>query len=296
MLSCNIIAMESNIHHLGLILLFGIAIFGGTVGARIFKYINIPQVIGYLFIGLIIGESGFRLATVETVETLRPFNYFALGIIGFMIGGELKSDLFKKYGKQFTAILLAEGLAAFIFVGIASTWIVWLFTKDIKLSVALGAVLGAISSATDPASTIQVLWEYKTRGPLTTAATAVVALDDALALTLYGIGTSVAGILTGSGGESVIASLAHAFYELGFAVAVGVAGGAVLTWILHRTDDSDSVLAFVLGSVMLVIGLAIALKLDIILAAMSLGLTLVNMLPRKSENTFEMIKKFAPPI
>ncbi|PIR65291.1 MAG: sodium:proton exchanger, partial [Candidatus Omnitrophica bacterium CG10_big_fil_rev_8_21_14_0_10_43_8] len=40
----------------------------------------------------------------------------ALGIIGFMIGGELKTDVFRRYGKQFIAILLAEGVTAFIVV------------------------------------------------------------------------------------------------------------------------------------------------------------------------------------
>ena len=33
--------------HLNLLLLIGIAIFGGTVGAKIFQKIRIPQVVGY---------------------------------------------------------------------------------------------------------------------------------------------------------------------------------------------------------------------------------------------------------
>lgn len=68
----------------------GIALFGGTIGARLFKKIHFPQVVGYIVIGLIIGESCFSLIDQAAIEMMRPFNFFALGIIGFMIGGELK--------------------------------------------------------------------------------------------------------------------------------------------------------------------------------------------------------------
>jgi len=105
--------------HLNLLLLLGIAVFGGTVGAKVFQRLHIPQVIGYIIIGLIIGESGLKIVPGAMVASLEPLNYFALGIIGFMIGGELKASVFKKYGRQFVTILLAEGLTAFVLVGLA---------------------------------------------------------------------------------------------------------------------------------------------------------------------------------
>jgi len=289
-------ASSDSVHHLNLILLLGIAVFGGTIGARVFRRLRIPQIIGYIIIGVVIGESGLRLISEEVTQLVEPLNYFALGIIGFMIGGELKLDVLRKYGKQFIAILVAEGVAAFALVTAAVILISYALTGNIRMSVALGVVLGAISSATDPASTIQVLWEYKTRGALTTAAVAIVALDDALALTLYALGTSVAGILTGHGGTSIVASLGTAFYELGIALLVGFAGGMILRTILIWIKDEDSELTFAIGAVLLAIGLSLALKLDIILASMALGLTLANSAPRRSQATLAMVKRFAPPI
>ena len=289
-------ATNDSAHHLNLILLLGIAVFGGTVGARIFRRLHIPQIIGYIIIGVVIGESGLRLISEQVTQLVEPLNYFALGIIGFMIGGELKLDVLKKYGRQFITILVAEGVAAFALVTLAVILITYAFTQDLRMSVALGIVLGAISSATDPASTIQVLWEYKTRGTLTTAAIAIVALDDALALTLYALGTSVAGILTGHEGANIAAGLAAAVYELGIALLVGFIGGMILRTILIRIKDEDSELTFAVGAVLLAIGLSLALKLDIILASMALGLTLANSAPRRSQDTLAMVKRFAPPI
>jgi len=183
-----------------------------------------------------------------------------------------------------------------VLVGLAGGVLAYFFTHDVKLSVALGVVLGAISSATDPASTIQVLWEYKTRGPLTTAAIAVVALDDVLALSLYALGTSLAGVLTGHQSVGMIPALGSAVYEIVLALFVGFVGALSLYWILMRIQDSDTILTFVIGAVLLVIGLSIVLKVDIILSSMALGLTLVNCAPRRTERAFEAIKKFAPPI
>jgi len=292
----NLLPLALNVAHPNIILLLGIVIFAGTVGAKLFQRLRVPQIVGYIVIGLIIGESGLKVISAATVSELNPINLFALGIIGFMIGGELKTGLFKKYGRQFTAILMAEGIAAFLLVGLAATILAYLFTQNLRLSIALGVVLGAIASATDPASTIQVFWEYKTRGPLTSSATAVVALDDALALTLYGLGTSVAGILTGHEDAGVLQAIMHALTSLALAVALGVIAAFILNAIIQRTKDSDSILVFTLSSVLLIIGLGSVLKLDIILASMALGMTLTNITPRKSVDTFALVKSFAPPI
>ena len=74
---------------LGVLFILGIGVFGGILGAWFFQRIHVPQVVGYIVIGVIIGESGLRLVRPEHVEALAPFNLFALGIIGFLVGGEL---------------------------------------------------------------------------------------------------------------------------------------------------------------------------------------------------------------
>ena len=78
---------------------------------------------------------------------LEPFNFFALGIIGFMIGRELHRDVFRKYGRQFVAILFSEGLGAFAITSILATGVLLLVTRNIAASVATGIVLGGLSSA-----------------------------------------------------------------------------------------------------------------------------------------------------
>lgn len=288
--------LAQGIEHLNLILLMGLAIFFGTAGAGIFQKFHIPKVVAYVVIGLIIGESGLNLIGQDTVETLSSFNMFALGIIGFMIGGELNREVFKKYGKQFFIILCSEGIVAFVIVAFLSMSVCWFFTKDTITSVAMGLVLGAIASATAPAATATVLWEYKTRGPLTSTVLAIVALDDALALLLYGFASSIAAAITGETHSSLWMSILTAMIEIVGAVVLGVLAGFLLSFILKLIKEPDKALAFTVSSVLLVIGLSIALKVGSILAAMALGVTMANLASRRRQNTFELIEKFAPPI
>ncbi len=277
-----------------LILPIGIAIFLGTVGAKVIQRFHIPQIIGYVTIGLLLGPL-FRIIPLETVESLEPFNLFALGVIGFLIGGELERDIFVKFGRQVMAILLFEGLAAFLLVGMLSFGIM-IFFYEWKMSLAVSVVFAAICAATDPASTVSVLWEYKARGPLTAMLTAVVALDDALALVLYAVGISVAGVITGHGEKGLMYALGVSFYHIAGAIAIGLVAGLVLIWILKRIDEPGTILAFSVGAVLVIIGAAVALHLDIIIATMVLGVTLINIEPRRMSSSFEVMHRFSIPV
>jgi len=282
--------------HLSILILLGIGVLGGALGACFFQKIRIPQVVGYIAFGILIGKSGFNLLGGEDIENLRAFTWFALGIIGFLVGGELKYEAFKQYGRQFVQILLWEGLLAFFFVALSTFGIVYVLSGSFSASLAAGIVFGAIASATDPASTVEVLWEYRARGVLTTTIIAIIALDDALAMTLYGIGASCAEMLIGQGG-SILAEIGRIAVELGGSVCFGLAGGAIMVFILRFVHQKqERMLAIGVGMLLCMIGLASALKLDVILVTMAMGLLLVNLTPHRSEKLLAVVRSFAVPI
>lgn len=282
--------------HLNILILLGLAVFGGTIGGRIFQKLKIPQVVGYIAIGILIGQSGIKIIDKETITALTPLSYFALGLIGFMIGGELKKDIIAKYGKQFIYILLSEGVFAFIVVtGLAGIVGTFLFPSS-GMAWAVALLLGAIASATAPAATTSVLWEYKARGPLTRIVLGIVAMDDALALLLFAIASTVATRFAGNINESVLSAFITPLYEIIGSIIVGAASGFILSTLIRHYKEEDRILAFSIGIVMLVLGISIALDLDMILAAMFLGVMVVNFTPRKSKEVFKLIERFAPPI
>ena len=283
-------------HHANILLLLGIAVFLGAIGGRVFQRLKIPQVVGYIIIGLIVGQTGFGLISRTVVDEMRPISMFALGLIGLSIGGELKLPELRRRGRQFLSILLSEGIGAFIMVGGATGILIWLITGDTKIAIAQGLLLGAISTATAPAATVSVIWEYKTRGPLTNTLLAIVALDDGLGLLLFGFASSMAGVLLSGGSLTIGAILGTPVYEIIASILLGSVSALVLTLLLRWSSDPDKQLVFTIGTVMLNMGLSTALEMDAILAAMALGATLVNVAPRRSRDAFQLIKKFAPPI
>lgn len=282
------------VSHWNLLFLLGLALFGGTIGGRLFQQLKIPQVVGYITIGIIIGQTGFKIVNADILQALEPFNYLALGLIGFMIGGELKKQVFVKYGKQFMVILLFEGMFAFFAVTILVGIIASFFLAP-NIAWALALLLGAIASATAPAATTDVLWEFKTKGPLTTTVLGIVALDDGLALMLFAIATSVAGALTGQQAENWL-TFVKPVYEILASMLIGAISGFILSKLLRRFTEEDRVLAFAVGMVLIVLGITITLDLDMLLAAMTLGAMATNFAPRKSQDVFKIVSRITPPI
>ena len=288
----------STVEAANLILLLGLIMFLGALGGRLFQKLRIPQVVGYIVIGVLIGQSGLQLLSVTVITALEPLSSVALSLIGFLIGAELKIGVIKKYGKQFVGILLFEAIVPFFVVALVVTAVSFALTRDFATSLSIGLVLGAISSATAPAATTDVLKENRTRGPLTMTVLGIVAMDDAVALILYAVASSLAAILLGGGaGLSLGAQLLALLYEVGGSIIVGGLTGLALGQIIRNLmSDEGRILSFSLGALFLCTGVCTLLALDNILAAMSLGFAMVNFAPAKTRETFSLVEKFTPPI
>jgi len=285
------------IHATQLVLLLGIIMFAGAFGGWLFQKIKIPQVVGYIVMGIIIGSSGMHVLEPSVITALDPVSTVALSLIGFLVGGELKIGTIKKYGKQFVSILLFEAITPAFVVGIFIGLVDFIFTKNTVHAVSLALLLGAICSATAPAATTDVLVEYRTRGPLTTTVYGIVAMDDAVALILYSIASSIAAPLLGGHTLSFGVQLLHVFKDIFGSIAIGCLFGFILNMIIKFIENDDGrVLSFSLGALFLCTGITQIFDLDNILAAMSIGFFMVNFSTAKSKSIFSLVSKYTPPI
>ena len=106
--------------------------------------------------------------------------------IAFSVGRFFKKEKLKKTGPEVLLITLFESL----FAGIVVT-IVMFFV--FRLSFAFSLLLGAIATATAPASTIVTIRHYGARGKFVNTLLQVVALDDAVCLIVFSIATALVG-------------------------------------------------------------------------------------------------------
>jgi len=285
--------MEENFN---ILLIIGIAVFGGLISGKLFTKLKLPQVVGFIFAGIIIGNSGLKIIDTNIISQLNPISNLALGIIGFMVGGELELSTFKKYGKQFIYILFFESITTFIIVTLIVGFTLNLLMPNSAIAWSIALLLGAISSASAPAGTTDVLWENKTKGPLTRTILGIVALDDGLGLILFVIASSIASNLIGAVSNSLGNMILQTIYEIGISILLGIIFGFILSKINKTLDTDDKRLASSIGFIGLSLGISIYFDLDMLLLAMTVGTTIVNISKRDSENIFKVINQFFPPI
>ena len=111
---------------------------------------------GGLFIGPLIGLTGYHVIPEVAYEELHAISQIALGFIAFSIGTEFQLSYFKRVGKLPIVIRALNQ----IFPAIVVVFLVLIaFGNDIKFSL----VLSAIAAATAPAATIMVIKQYKAK-------------------------------------------------------------------------------------------------------------------------------------
>ena len=191
-----------------------IALIAGLISNRLIKLINLPNVTGYLLVGILLGPYFFSLfdnnltgvISEEMVESFGIIVDIALGFIAFSIGSEFKLKSIKKLGKGIITITLIQAFAALLFVDIALS-ILCLCTGSFEDNLPMILTLGAVATATAPAATLMVIKQYKAKGPVTDTLLPVVAFDDAVGLILFSISFSIAQVFAkqqaGIGGAEI---------------------------------------------------------------------------------------------
>jgi NhaP-type Na+/H+ or K+/H+ antiporter len=278
------VVIESDI-----LITIGLLIALAFLGSKIFQRFGIPQVVGFIVIGVLLGESFLNLVPLELIENLDFVSELALGLIGFDIGGHLLFRELGKYGRSIVLILLLQSVGTMIVVGAA----IYVITQN----VALALLMGAIASATDPASTVDVLAEYDTKGPLTTNILAVVGLDDGMALLLFSFAAVFAeSLVAGSGAPTPLEILELPVVEIGGSILLGLAAGLLLEVILRKMKSHHDAMAISIAFVFICVGLSEALGLSLILTSMVLGMIVVNRDPEHGRHIRFTIEQAGPVI
>ena len=247
----------------------GLIIAVSFLGSKLFQRFGIPQVVGFIVIGVILGPSFLNVVPLELTDELTFISEIALGLIGFDIGSHLLFGELRRLGRSILFILLFEAVGTFALV----TAGIYVLTQSWHTAL----IFGALSSATAPAATVDVLAEYDAKGPLTTSLLAVVGMDDALALLLYSIAAAFAeSLLAQSGPPSLLQMLELPLIEIGGSLVLGVGLGLLLDRIMCRMKVQHDAMAVSIGFVLLGVGLSEAFGFSLILTTMILGMVVVN--------------------
>lgn len=267
------------------LLIIGIIIIVGFFGGLAVRKLKIPRITGYIIIGILLSASLLNVISKEVVGSLSLVTDIALGIIAYLIGGNLHVESLKRLKKNITSITLFQSLGAWFLVTLVLTLLGPLFIPNAsfyQLYFPMAFIIGAVSCATAPAATIAVVNEYKATGPLTTTLLAVVALDDAIAVLAFAIALGICRpLVSGVGSVSFYQTLIIPLLHILASVAIGIIFAIALIYMVKLTTTRGLLLVVVLGTIMLCTGLTNYLGLSLILANMVMGFILVNTIRRK---------------
>ena len=178
------------------LLVLSIILFAGFIMTRLTNTLNLPKVSGYILAGILIGPCGLNMIPVDMIGNMSFVSDLALAFIAFGVGKFFKKEVIKKTGSKVLIVTFFEALTA----GVLVTLVCRIF---FRLDLDFALILGAIATATAPASTMMTINQYKAKGEFVNTLLQIVALDDVVCLLAFSIVAAVAGA---AGGEGVAAS------------------------------------------------------------------------------------------
>lgn len=262
---------------MNLFLSLAIVLLLGVLSIKLSKALHLPNVTGYLLVGLLVGPFGLNLLTTSMLGDMSILTTIALGFIAFSIGEELHIKSLRKMGGKVVIITLLQSLVAVLFVVVGLLIVMWIDPSLVTLPTVL--LLGAIATATAPASTLLVIKQYKARGKVTDTLLPVVALDDAVGLVVFSVCLALAEHFAVGTTTSVFAAIGIATLEVVASVFVGALLGLILVFLIKWIKNSSAQFVLALLAVLAGVGIAqtgMEFELSALLICMMIGFVFSN--------------------
>ena len=267
------------------LLSLSIILLAGFLLTRITKLAKLPYVTGYIISGILIGPYVLNLIPREVVDGMGFISDIALAFIAFGVGRFFKKEVFQETGLGVVVITLFESLVPGIIVTVSLHYI-------FRLNWDFCLLLGAIATATAPASTMVTIRQYHARGNFVNTLLQVVAFDDAVCLIAFSV---VSAVVNSYAGADIVTSeiVLPVVYNIA-ALAIGLAGGIILSKLMTPSRSEDNRLILTISFLLGIAGLCAAVNISPLLSCMMLGATYINM--TRDKELFRQVEKFTPPI
>ena len=268
------------------LLSLSVILLAGFLLTRITKPAKLPNVTGYILAGIVIGPHALNLIPRHLIEGMGFVSDIALAFIAFAVGRFFKKESFQETGLGVITITLMESILPGVLITLSMRF---LFNLDWNICL----LLGAIATATAPASTMATIRQYHARGPFVNILLQVVAFDDAVCLIAFSIAIAVINASSPDTGLTVPDVALPVFYNL-VALAIGFISGVILSKLMTPRRSEDNRLILTIALLFGIAGLCAAVDISPLLSCMLYGTTYINM--TRDKELYKQVEKFTPPI
>ena len=258
----------------------------GFLMTRVTKKLRLPNVTAYIIGGILAGPFVLNLIPNSIVEGTSFLPDIALAFIAFSTGEFFRLSSLKKNGGKVITITVLESCGAAVLVFLTCHLI-------LGLNFAFSVVLGALATATAPASTIMTIRQTGAKGDFVETLLQVVALDDVVGLVLYSVAVSIATAVFSSTGfrlSSVLVPLGKTLLLL----LLGCLFGLLLKSLIGSKRSTDNRLIIAVAVLFSYCGICAVIDVSPLLGCMAMGMVYIN--TTEDERLFRQLNYFSPPI
>jgi PTS system fructose-specific IIC component len=258
------------------LLILAVILVAGTASGTLAKLLNLPSVTGQILAGILIGPAVLNVLTANSLHQLEPLVDFALGLMAVAVGSHLEFKRLWVASRRLMLLLLLEATVTPTVVFTA----LYLLT-DAPWSVSL--LLATVSISTAPATVLALVKETASKGSFVTTLIAAVALNNLACIILFELVRTIARASLVPTEHTIISDLLLPISEIFFSMLLGFGIGVILIAATIRIVRTDRLTVLSLIAILLTTGLAHYLELSVLLACLTLGVTLANVTPGKQE-------------
>lgn len=253
-----------------IIFTLGMFLAAGLLAGTLGELLRLPKVTAYLLMGLILGPARFDIIPHKHIEELKPLTDLAMALVLFGLGSHFTLSRLKRLFHRVLPLSLCEILATFFAVSLGLLLINESFSAAI--------LLGAMAIATAPATTILVLKEMESEGPISEYTGILVALNNLASIIAFEI---IFVVIYFFKGDSQIASgfsqLGHLGLDIFGSIFIGIFAGLMISYGNAVVKGSRRIIMLI-GLIALSLGLCNSMNLPYMLTFLAMGFTVANSL------------------
>ncbi len=258
----------------------------GFLMTRVTKKLRLPNVTAYIVGGILAGPFVLNLIPQSVVNGTAFLPDIALAFIAFSTGEFFRLSTLKKNGGKVITITVLESCGAAILVFLTCYLV-------LGLNFAFSVVLGALATATAPASTIMTIRQTGAKGDFVETLLQVVALDDVVGLVLYSMAISLATAVFSSAGFQLSSVLIPLGKNL-LLLLLGCGFGLLLKTLAGAKRSTDNRLIIAIAVLFSYCGICAVVDVSPLLGCMAMGTVYIN--TTGDERMFHQLNYFSPPI
>lgn len=273
--------------HAGPLLVLAIVLLAGAVFGALAKRLRLPSVTGQIVAGILLGPL-FHVLSPDVIHTLRPLTHFALALMAVTVGSYMNLRRLRNAGPRLLVLVVLESvLTPALVLGAV------LLVPGIEWTT--GLLLGALAIATAPATTVAIVRETRSRGVFVKTLVAAVALNNIACILWFELARAAAHVSLG-GGNRALEELAAPGLQLVKAAFLGGICALAMELVARTFVRRERLATAAVVALLLLSGLATALDVSPLLAALFFGVIQTNVTRQREKLVDALFADFWPAI